>query len=192
MKERPILFSGPMVRAILDGRKTQTRRVMNPQPAGAVDLADYHKVRPYGIAGDRLWVRETFCTPDADDYVIYRADWSETDALNSDAMRRRYPELAAEFPNGRWRPSIHMPRKYCRLVLEVKAVRVERLQDLSRDDAIAEGCPMPSQREGMHPWPEDQFEKLWDSLNEKRGYGRDMNPWVWVIKFQSVEDQGNE
>ena len=212
MKERPILFSGPMVKAILEGRKTQTRRVITPQPMldkvfgpemyepvaydrhgemipgeeiyGVYDDSGEWGVRcPYGQPGDRLWVRETFCTPEANDYVIYRADWSEEDALNSDAMRKRYPDFANEFPNGRWKPSIHMPRKFCRLLLDVKAVQVQRLGDMACADAGKEGF-------GFGSTAYRRFQKTWDSLNEKRGYGWDTNPWVWVIEFQTVGDQG--
>ena len=145
MRERPILFSGPMVRAILNGSKSQTRRALRPQPSSVIErlfiwkdnaTADDELVKlcPYGRPGDRLWVRESHWffkdehdpvtgyfppKPDVSD-VIYRAD--------------------GEVPGKFWRPSIHMPRWACRIVLEVTEVRVQRLQDISEADAVAEGC----------------------------------------------------
>ncbi len=202
MKERPILLSGPMVRAILEGRKTQTRRVMRPQPAcgciyeinGNHDKAvhwngdrdnplyvpptprskDHLLPCPYGQPGDRLWVRETFKAfqagfPKIEDgwCVNYRADENGLD--------------------GPWKPSIHMPRKFCRLLLDVKAIRVERLQDITYGDKAAEGCPAGylGERWMVEQW----FYELWNSLNEKRGFGWNANPWVWVIEFERASDQ---
>ncbi|KIP13439.1 hypothetical protein KY49_680 [Burkholderia sp. MSHR3999] len=162
MKERPILFSGPMVRAILDGRKTQTRRVVNPQPVYG-DIAGtfaswmfkkrhasgrwlYPNARdfvlaecPHGQPGDRLWVRETWqhCNHplgpyDADCLVFYRADYLD-DPHGPDG------EKSPEGKYRDWRPSIHMPRAASRITLEITDVRVERLQDISEVDAIDEG-----------------------------------------------------
>lgn len=152
MKERPILFSGPMVRAILDGRKAQTRRVIKQIPhkpvaharvnhQGFVEWVDTDGVAytggkpcPYGVVGDRLWVRETW-KPTG---LLAGAKPSETRACGhfayaADAEQRRRDQHI------RWRSSIHMPRWASRITLEVTGVRVERLQDISEDDATAEG-----------------------------------------------------
>ena len=182
MKERPILFSAPMVQAILDGRKTMTRRVVKHmvgfgEPdawchrAGAPEffeiVGDYRQYCPHGQPGDRLWVRETFseCPADFKDTggVIYRADG-------------KYNEYVLP---GEWRPSIFMPRKHCRIILEITAVRIERLQDITELEATHEGIV---KRLGVHC--RDDFRFLWESINEKRGYGWDSNPWVWVIEFK--------
>ena len=179
MKERPILFSAPMVRALLAGTKTQTRRTCNHP--GLKDLSyivncgdgwwgdeegDFQARCPYGQPGDRLWVRETFC----DDWladaggVAYRADGG-MDAEMFDA-------------GCTWRPSIHMPRSLSRITLEVTGVRVERLQDISEADAIAEGTPFP-----FGGWV-GGYQKLWESINGPGSW--DLNPWVWVVEFKRV------
>jgi len=228
MKERPILFSGPMVRAILDDNKTQTRRVVKPQPAspGALyrepdgslmkDLRgrafytwpsghpdadgrhpEYAAHCPYGVPGDRLWVRETWegvfrhdigdCsyavssggtpanmrTQDRCLYLFYKAD-----------------ELVHGEPYaGRWMPSIHMPRWASRLTLEVVDVRVERVHDISPDDALAEGVVETEWFAGDEASALGVFRSLWDSINAARGFGWDCNPWVWVVTFKRVEVQ---
>lgn len=160
MKERPILFSGPMVRAILEGRKTQTRRVLKPQPPAmtrdvrtfhhpdprthfwafdGASLLDWVQPCPYGEVGDRLYVRETwqhsnhpFGPYEPDCCVFYRADYLD-DPLGPDL------ELSRDGIRRQWRPSIHMPRAASRITLEVTGVRVERLNSISEADAIAEG-----------------------------------------------------
>lgn len=183
MKERPILFSGEMVRAILDGRKTQTRRVCS-----VTDLDDLREGRvAQGLGkfrvGDRLWVREGFgitdgqpvCldgqTYDLDDRrIIYRADVS-------DAIPDRF-----------WRPSIHMPRWASRITLEVVSVRVERLQDISIDDAIAEGVFQgfdPPDGHGFRSEARTLYREFWESINGKKHPWKS-NPWVWVIEFKVV------
>lgn len=167
-RERPILFSGPMVRAILDGRKTQTRRV-------AKGFLPWDEC-PYGLPGDRLWVRETYRSAihGAGRKIVYRADQDgSTDGFV-------------------WRPSIFMPRALCRLVLDVAAVGVERLQDISLHDCYAEGCERPNplrlgsvvcETDNARGW----YTQLWDSLNAKRGFGWATNPWVWVVEFKRAE-----
>ncbi|MBA3852911.1 MAG: hypothetical protein C0503_00770 [Gemmatimonas sp.] len=201
MIERPILFSGPMVRAILAGHKTQTRRVVRGDfdtiqpsvmttdgkmleshwtatgPAGRVGL-----VSPYGVDGHKLWVRETWdfrpwATEDAPTAVrvAYAADGEQRDVV---APADWNPTL---FGTARWRPSIHMPRWASRLTLEVTDVRVERLQCMSEEDAIAEGVVAPARWASV-----PGFAVLWDSLNAARGFGWDANPWVWVIEFRRV------
>ena len=174
VKERPILFSGEMVRAILDGRKTQTRRVVKPQPP---PLGGFVK-NPYGQPGDRLWVRETWAL---DDKYYYRADGAVGDRC------------------GKWKPSIHMPRAASRITLEITGVRVERLQEITisdiyaegaitdewlewRDDVSGVGMPAGSRIENER----DVWEKLWDSINGKT-YPWKSNPWVWVIEFKRIK-----
>jgi len=213
MKERPIIFCGSMVRAILDGRKTMTRRVckracdnVGPDIAWAVcpaqesgwiawfgvpglNVAEFTKKAydrgfpcPYGVSGDRLWVRETF-EPQGDGKVIYRAD---PDNNAADTVRH----LAAI-----WKPSIFMPRWASRITLEVTAVRVERVQDISSSDAEAEGILSTFDsaaghgdfRLGKETSHQAHFRVLWDSINAKRGFGWSVNPWVWVVQFQRLE-----
>lgn len=187
MKERPILFSTEMVKAILEGRKTQTRRVVKKQPHGAGEwvrqlaswlfpnVNPYIKLKcPYGQPGDRLWVRETFLVERSQhkDFYEYKADYSNTFA--GDVC---------------WKPSIFMPREACRILLEVTDVRVERLQDISEEDAIAEGISLPNYAEQaikdiFFPEPSAIYSELWESINGKGSW--DKNPWVWVIEFKKV------
>ncbi|GAA0797376.1 ASCH domain-containing protein [Cupriavidus gilardii] len=186
MKERPILFSGAMVRAILDGRKTQTRRVVKDRHIDAAPpVAFFQYLRehcPYGQPGDRLWVRETWGFnpdfPSMPSRACYRADRGH------------------EHDGIRWNPSIHMPRAACRLVLEVTGVRVERLQDISYEDAIAEGMFNPGTIESTYPLtgetgeqlgrrlshPQRSFAILWEELNGAGAWAA--NPWVWVVEFR--------
>jgi hypothetical protein len=215
MKERPIPFSGAMVRALLDGSKTQTRRIVKPQPAAGVrvspfcssGLEDGHGrelANPYGAKGDRLYVRETRAQPTTLDPgpTFYRADYP-------DAVLGKYENLPpAEAIT--WKPSIHMPRSLSRITLEVTGVRVERLQAMEgqtafESDALKEGICRIHHGDGdgdgeygyhafrnePHPnnWidPCDAFHELWDSLNAAHGYGWDENPWVWVVEFRKVE-----
>lgn len=211
VEEHPILFSTEMVRAILDGRKTQTRRVIKPQPlewatrfekAPFRDSAfiigkegdwlqmteDAYSIRrlgkcPYGITGDLLYVRETWKMigrPYIPQNVVYRADDT------------------ANHPGAKWKPSIHMPKKFARIWLEVKAVRVERLQDITEEDARDEGAvfddePCDHPRHGCKEIGcagtgyRLGFANLWHKTYAKRGYGWDTNPWVWVIEFERIE-----
>lgn len=210
MKERPIIFSGPMVRAILAGRKTQTRRVVQPQPefhgvkswsrgkwCEACDRWDFYVPTtggvytssttngewrcPYGVPGARLWVRETWAGDDMKGFV-YRADHPGADLKRGDlddgdqAIRS-------------WKPSIHMSRWASRLTLEVKSVRVERVQEISEADAKAEGL-RERDDPGHQAFARDEFARYWNVINAKRGYGWDANPWVWVIGFEVVRDAG--
>lgn len=194
MKEHPILFSAPMVCAILEGRKTQTRRVAKApedarhdrgglawySPMQGQDTGIYPKYQP----GDRLWVRETW-TNDPEGGFAYRAtvdpNWLD---LYSKGLS--------------WRPSIHMPRWASRITLEVESVRVERLQDISEADARAEGVnkgvfeyDCPARTCGKF-WSEQTYRNgfniLWDDINAKRGFGWGVNPWVWVVGFKRVEE----
>lgn len=220
MNEHPIIFSSPMVRVILEGRKVQTRRIIKKaydgippgETAAAVyparvsgyiawwprdypGLADFTKDQyqygfecPYGQPGDKLWVRETWAAiwpgevevPLQDCNLEYRADlpggctdypggWPANDA-------RGYEDAP------KWRPSIHMPRWASRITLEITVVRVERVQDISGRDALAEGVTS----EDVHIPYWQQFAPVWNSINAKRGYSWDVNPWVWVISFARV------
>ena len=193
MTERPILFSAPMVRAILAGTKTQTRRALRWQPdmSPGEPPFDYQEGPgwpgrcPYGEPGDVLWVRETHALVRAPDFtsVIYRADGAEhpcDDALGIDPepCDRMSPAAAKRW---RWRPSIHMPRRACRLRLLVTDVRVRRVQSISEEDARAEGVRPPE-----HQTARGAFADLWDSINAKRGFGWREDPWVWVVSFERV------
>ena len=183
MRERPILFSGPMVRAILEGRKTQTRRVVKPQPVTVGDKVE--AVMRYRI-GDRLWVRETWCAgyKYEDDCPVLDENGEMVEAV---FYRATEPELRwyedGHEVNPPWKPSIHMPRTASRITLEITAVRVERLQDISRGDCMAEGCPFPNLASQTDPvgWYAD----LWRTLNGPESW--QANPWVWVIEFKRVE-----
>ena len=222
MAEKPILFSAPMVRAILAGRKTQTRRVVKPAPKvlsqGAGHTAVLHEPCRYGKPGDRLWVRETHSIehqvehdqdpPHKDGRPVLRSDdygWRQAHYRASDPP----PDLTCE--NGRcracrdgdfgphWRPSIHMPRWACRLVLDITDVRMERLQDISEEDALAEGINRISHgREGFYyhhenteqdphnfSFASDAFRALWVSINGRESW--DADPWVWVVSFKRAE-----
>ena len=176
MKERPILFSGPMVRAILDGRKTQTRRVVKPQPDwirprvsddgiahGYCGSGPTDGIKcPYGTVGDRLWVRESWAkSGEVGDATEYRAD-------NPDPI------------GAKWRPSIHMPRWASRIDLEITGIRVERLQEISERDAMAEGCEYLTNSVAR-----SNFVKLWISINGQDSWSA--NPWVWVIEFKRIK-----
>lgn len=206
MTERPILFSGPMVRAILEGRKTQTRRVVKPQPVdwspiGAemvprrfLGPATFLASCPFGRPGDRLWVRETFMHSPAT--YVYEASTS-TPAVPAETVYRANHQ--GDSAGAGWSASIHMPRWASRLTLDVKAVRVERLQDINEDDAKAEGVEAyasigPDQRvpgpgfnrallrDQPHRLP---FADLWRSINGEDAW--EQNPWVWVVEFEVLK-----
>lgn len=174
----------------MDGRKTQTRRVIKPQPASVTATAKDgwcfshgefgHKsiYCPYGQPGDRLWVRETWA-PDVelgeerDGLSIYGVAYRERDENYLDEVK--------------WRPSIHMPRWASRITLEVTDVRAERVQDISIDDILAEGIERDDS--DSQYWRENtghRFVELWNFINEKRGYSWASNPWVWVVEFKVV------
>ena len=218
MKERPIIFSGPMVRAILTGRKTQTRRVVawnrkHDEDDGCVLLEvnqhgektpgrfwpwAYHDGNedpiacPYGIPGDRLWVRETWYTP--------TSPWPDPDHPEEEHPPVSYSD--EELYPGHWkkRPSIFMPRWASRILLEVIEVRVERLQEITGVDAQREGVRWPignaayRAHKARRTSPQEQdahrvglFIGEWNKLNAKLGYGWETNPWVWVVEFRVLE-----
>jgi len=214
VKERPILMSGAMVRALLDGSKTQTRRLCKPmnlwvvqdcREVRMIDGKPFHFLKgatspmeelrsPYGQPGDRLYVRETHdvrivgtelfhsdrCVTGIRHYakVAYRADDGRAEVDIDEATF----ELLDDTESKGWAPSIHMPRWASRITLEVTGVRVERLQDISAQDAWAEGIPHSPDVDPSH-----EYQELWDSLNAARGYGWDANPWVWVIEFRKID-----
>jgi hypothetical protein len=220
IKERPILFSSPMVKAILEGRKTQTRRVMKPQPgittssywdlyengsrfkpirripdyegeiggeshAKAIEFMDSESNEtrscPYGKAGDRLYVRETWQTvfeayngqryTEAKPFRHYKNSWIEYAATPRDEQSPH-----------RWKPSIHMPRKYSRITLEITNIRVEKLQDISHRDALAEGVSYDVSQENGPPLA--RFQSLWKEINGAESWNQ--NVWVWVIEFKKI------
>lgn len=199
MKERPILFSAPMVQAILAGTKTQTRRVAkavkhpdfgNIYEPSCMAREEQHAIEracPYGEPGDRLWLRETWqgpLTPEDDPYPegLYSPKFCEYKADGGPA-----PEFmtADDKLVCRWRPSIHMPRWASRITLEVTGVRVELLQACNEVDAIAEGAPWAacgSPQDGSH---KAGFAQLWESINGPGSW--EANPWVWVVEFQKVK-----
>lgn len=208
-KERPILMSAPMVLATIEDRKTQTRRIANAgafhsdvytvgivgeiDGCAAVHLSDCAHagldVRcPYGRAGDRLWVKETFSAHGAfgaDGRIFYRADIAD-----------------GQEPHGlHWKPSIFMPRKASRMTLEITAVRCERLNTISEEDAGAEGVEeMMVGTARAHVWRDyglkgdahfactsakESYQTLWDSINGAGAWAK--NPWVWVITFSRIK-----
>lgn len=228
MKERPILFSGEMVKAILDGRKTMTRRVIKPQPSIRTSVCidanspsgysysndvygDIYCKCPYGKVGDRLWVREAFVcfdeeTPENTGEIFYKAD--DNGPLNF-----------------KWKSPYYMKKQYAHIWLEITNIRVERLQEITEEDAKVEGvkpnicdsaryvngkwivdekdhCPaagtMGCPENCLLDWTnylggdddepaysaKESFQTLWDSINAKRGFGWESNPWVWVVEFK--------
>ena len=238
MKECPILFSAPMVRAILDGRKTQTRRIVKPEPPSVEDVrrlsgsdfsiftddcaarpGDFRvagpvwAVRdlmgqepwwrsPYGAPGDRLWVRETWQA-----WNCVGHEYDEWDPITREVRmgepwsewieQRGRPDaieyLADGKSNGPWTPSIHMPRWASRIDLEITEVRVERLHDISGEDARAEGiqvarCEVCARSSSMCPADASshimEFADLWRDINGDESWGA--NPWVWAIAFRRV------
>ncbi len=215
MTEYPIIFNSDMVKAILEGRKTQTRRPINPQPDegtlvgfsffsgnDAIEIRDYTKGTsmiikcPFGKVGNRLWVKETWNITQFDNHgklefpnIYYRAD-SSTQLFVSDVVwKYNRPN------NGKWRPSIHMPRWASRITLKITGVNVQRIQEITHKECELEGA----NDEKWQSWSEDawnaglppgshienikeHFENIWNSI-----YGNwDSNPWVWVINFEKI------
>lgn len=190
MREHPILFSAPMILAILDGRKTQTRRVIKQQPHRTTTAAQHVDSNwwewkrggrfrcPYGQPGDRLWVRETWrpgMHPEWLCAVQYRADlqWLKPTGLDENTGYI-FADWCDREPQ-KWSPSIHMPRWASRITLEITGVRVERLQAISDADARAEGVTATPAISA--------YRNLWNTINAQRGYCWESNPWVWVLEF---------
>ena len=209
MKERPILFSAPMVRAILEGQKTQTRRAFNDRTTklmraaasigevswfmdeGYLQENDLHYIQqfsPYGQPGDRLWVRETWQHANSPHgpyetgcTCFYRADyWDDPHGMDG--------EKSPEGKYRTWIPSIHMPRAASRINLEVVHVRVERLQAIKHVDCIAEGTPGGHGSIPCYPraaTPREHYRHIWESINGRGSW--DENPWVWVVEFKQIQ-----
>ncbi|MFP1749233.1 morphogenetic protein [Lonsdalea quercina] len=202
MKERGMIFNGEMVRAILDGRKTQTRRPVNGTATallwlrGEYPQKKYNIGCPFGNVGDRIWVRETWQGPLVEEQDIL---------VSHDPDEFKNPEFCEYAADGGsrpefcdddggvhhgWRPSANMPRWASRITLEITGVRVERLHDISDEGAIAEGAPNlecqpynPQDEHKAQTW----FRGVWSGI-----YGPDVwksNPWVWVIEFKVVSDE---
>jgi hypothetical protein len=204
-----------MVRALLDGSKTQTRRIVKPFEArpSAADLPDdvaylpdftcYRSTCPYGQPGDRLWVRETWANVGTMDpgLTVYRADYPA-------CVPKEYQNVPPA-ESITWKPSIHMFRKASRITLEVTGVRVERLQDISEADAVAEGvrissqarrsdtcygiyeCQMPDGKTHFNDSSYDLYRILWEQINGREGpTSWAANPWVWVVEFKRVKQIG--
>lgn len=188
-KERPILFSGPMARAILDGTKTQTRRVVKPQAAVLTDeMARALGVQPpavqsptvipcpYGIPGDRLWGRETWAVQ------------HEYDAFPPSAIpaSTRWHYAATEDLGGlRKRPSIFLPRRGSRILLEITDVRVQRLQEISGPDCWAEGIEFAGWSCERYGSVVECYRDLWESINGAGSWHA--SPWVWAITFRRLQ-----
>ena len=205
MKERPILFNTEMVKAILEGRKTQTRRVIKDQPLSGRSIKHYsdnewvvysdsdpivtlYTIKcPYGQVGDRLWVREMWDYTGQGLDCVYKADAKPTDI----------------FPWEKYRPSIFMPRWASRITLEIVEIKVEKLQDISEADAIAEGLESLTRPNGktLYSAPQcgdrppywessasEAFMWLWDSINAKRGYSWESNTWCWCLSFKRLNN----
>lgn len=202
MKEHPMIFNTEMVRAIIDGRKTMTRRIMKVQPENSelglrqiIDSsvakevgmyfwcqADACGVKrrskpfpcPFGAVGDRIWVRETFASGlSTKSTLAYRATHKPDDLEDG------------FYDTIKWTPSIHMPRWASRITLEITGVRVERLNSISHESARAEGYPVDREADGGDSDPWLWFRDLWDGIYPEQSFKH--NPWVWVITFQRVE-----
>lgn len=210
MTERGMIFNAEMVRALLSGRKTQTRRIIKPQPEATLSgslsgkwlsrplnglllpkIEDIAIHCPFGVVGDRIWVRETFQGP--------LFDYDLMDSYCKDPTPFEKPEFcvykadgvpAPEFYDADdelhccWRPSIHMPRWASRILLEITNVRVERLKSISDGDAIREGCSTADMKSG--DCVADVFARLWASIYGDESWNS--NSWVWVIEFKRIEE----
>lgn len=196
--ERPILFSTPMIRAILEGRKSQTRRIVKKQPHTVGEwimqginwlfpnVNPYVNIKcPYGKVGDVLWVRETFSPIEFEDgtHYRYKATFKENNCLKP-----------------KWKPSIFMPKEACRIKLEITDIRVERLQNITGEEALAEGISKVDGKVIGYPFgilfnysnglnnyssPKEAYSALWEKINGKGSW--ESNPWVWVIEFKRIQ-----
>lgn len=203
MKSHPMLFNAPMVRAVLDGTKTQTRRVVSKNDAALIEFlaedsdqlgqknedggtrvwcddypeegSDVLKSR-YGQVGDQLWVKETHWRDEEDGEILYAANKDDFEIVN----QNKHETGLSRF---NWNPSIFMPRAASRITLEITGVRVERLQDISEADATAEGTPH-SLHLAAGRTAKENYINLWETINGDDSWG--LNPWVWVIEFKRI------
>lgn len=186
-KEKPIIFSTSMVQAIVKDSKTQTRRVIK---SGLAKMqADHFGVAnsmwcPYGKVGDTLWVREAWAAES-------KYDWTKPSEIPQGSMIF-YPASGRDlrYAVGKTRPSIFMPRWASHITLKITDIRVERLQDITEGDAKAEGVSTPKVKGSWqsYVWA---FKDIWNSINAKRGYGWETNPWIWVISFERLNNAEN-
>jgi len=213
MKEHPILFSTPMIQAILLGTKSQTRRVIKvkdvykgishfehttdnywisrlivdmrglyPDSKPTTILGNLYKC-PYGEVGDRLWVRETW----VDMVCVASTEKGKGKGESNPHYKASSDSTELKILQGHWKPSIFMPRKYSRITLEITDIRVQRLQEISEQDAYAEGCPSVIATIAEVPMV-NWYKHLWDGINAKSGYGWDKNPFVWCISFKVIKE----
>jgi hypothetical protein len=210
MKERPILFSAPMVRALLNGSKSQTRRVVKPAPSKGWEFENppvFGRITSPHPKRDRFgaFIRRGIGTdfPEVDlipcpygqpgDRLWVREAWSTHSFMDGDKpselkTRSFHYWADGEITTGKRRPSIHMPRAASRITLEIVSVRVERLQDISGDDCFAEGSPGGHGSIPGYPYAataQEHYEWLWESINGDASW--DKNPWVWAVEFRRIE-----
>lgn len=205
MKERGILFNSEMVRAILEGKKTQTRRVVKNQKRYWKSVIPHKADKigfqcPFGKAGDRLWVRETWASETKD---MKYAQAQHEDGMSESPIRYRVTDDVSGL-NLKWKPSIYMPRWASRINLEILTIRVERVQEISEEDAKAEGFehqiknPTEYQKKIIenggyqHRSARNGFRLLWDWIHCRKGFGWDANPFVWVIESLKIEGIKND
>ena len=233
MNEHPIIFSSEMVRAILDGRKTQTRRIIKPQPevcpietrppaypesilwhvskdggiyGGLLTHKEFTKYCLYGQVGDRLRLKEDYKYIIQGDLVITYYKYSyKKDRVEYTPLSYLDKKTRRKLIKGRkdvWKSKLLMFKFMARIWLEITNIRVERVQDISEEDCIAEGIELIYGKRNLSPFSgykdysglvevcgaTASFHTLWDSLNAKRGYAWDKNPWVWVIEFRKAKD----
>lgn len=235
MKYRPTIFSSESVNGILQNRKTKTRRVILPQPYDwckhvlpapvegygtegdwiqSTGANDHYKLLglgakcPYGVVGDRLWVRETFCIERVDEFqmIVWKADkcahYLERRHLGVEFAEQKRNILSTEMsgepfylssdfqPKDGWKSPRFMPRWASRITLEIMDIRAERLQDITNADIKAEGITAhhPVRLKDQVPTSRSAFARHWDNLNKKRGYGWDKDPWVWVVSFVKINE----
>uniref|UniRef100_A0A6M3JGG6 Morphogenetic protein n=1 Tax=viral metagenome TaxID=1070528 RepID=A0A6M3JGG6_9ZZZZ len=197
MKQHPILMSTPMVKAILCGNKTMTRRVIKPQPIKIDDafdgtwewkdkghyfddltlICELISSCPYGQESDKLWVRETHFIGGVKpkEWVMYKA---------MDCPEKKWGEYI-------WRPSIFMPRWASRITLEITGIKVERVQEITDNDIYSEGALNVKDTTFGSGFNKKVFARLWDSINAQRGYSWESNCWVWVISFKRLHNDWN-
>ncbi|MFJ5371268.1 hypothetical protein ACIPTP_12190 [Pectobacterium versatile] len=214
MKERGMIFNAEMVRAILNGRKTQTRRIIKNQPFDRSQYRHDHQIEiisgraengdevdglyaytkstggtwsakcPFGQPGDRLWVRETFAALEPGSYEQVKPRQGHCQDLRY-AATDRLAKSDANIRGYKWIPSIHMPRYASRILLEITDVRVERLKHIPRDGIIAEGYPAERATDGGEYDPFLWYRDLWESLYGEGSW--QANSWIWVIEFKQIK-----